>query len=99
MFATGRAPVDRNVSRFTHEEGHALAIADMIPALTDAELVNLNNNARRLAETGAPAQMAAAAQLLPQIEAEMAERIARRPAKPKVVRRKKVVVDAEAAAT
>jgi len=71
----------------------------MIPALTDAELVNLNNNARRLAETGAPAQMAAAAQLLPQIEAEMAERIARRPAKPKVVRRKKVVVDAEAAAT
>ena len=67
-----------------------MAIADMIPQLTDVELVNLRNNARRLGESGTPQQKVAAAELEPLIEAQLAERLARKPVKAKVVRKPRV---------
>jgi hypothetical protein len=91
-----RAPGGLELSRFIKDKDTLLAIADLIPSLTDVELVNLKNNALRLSESGTPAQMAAAVEITPLVEAEMAERIARKPAKAKPVRRKKVVVQAEA---
>jgi hypothetical protein len=63
-----------------------MAIIDIIPQLDDKELANLRANAVRLADSGAPKQKADAAELLPAIEAELAERLAKRPAK---VRRSK----------
>ena len=89
------APGDLELSRFIKDKDTLLAIADLIPSLTDVELVNLKNNARRLSESGTPAQMSAAVEITPLIEAEMAERIARKPPKAKPVRRKKAVVEAE----
>ena len=50
-----------------------MTIAERIPVLTDAELANLNANAKRLSETGTPAQRAAAADLMPLIEAQIAD--------------------------
>lgn len=76
-----------------------MAIADMIPQLTDVELVNLQNNARRLGQSGTPAQIAAAADLTPLIEAEMAARVARAPPKVKAVRRKAPAAAAETVAS
>ena len=90
------APGDLELSRFIKDKDKLLAIADLIPSLTDVELVNLKNNALRLSESGTPAQMAAAVEITPLVEAEMAERIARKPPKAKPVRRKKVVVETEA---
>jgi hypothetical protein len=60
-----------------------MAIADLIPNFTDVELANLNANVRRILETGAAAQKAAAADLAPLIDAQIAERLARKPAKAK----------------
>ncbi len=90
------APGDLELSRFINNKDTLLAIADLIPSLTDVELVNLKNNALRLSESGTPAQMAAAVEITPLIEAEMAERLARKPPKAKPVRRKKAAVEAEA---
>ena len=90
------APGDLELSRFIKDKDKLLAIADLIPSLTDVELVNLKNNALRLSESGTPAQMAAAVEITPLIETEMAERLARKPPKAKPVRRKKVVVEADA---
>ena len=73
-----------------------MTIADRIPTLTDADLATLNANARRLSDSGTPAQQSAAADLLPLIEAQIADRLANRPVKAKVVRKKKVVAEAEA---
>ncbi len=70
-----------------------LALADLIPQLSDVELANLSANAHRLAESGTPAQMAAAADIMPLIEAQLADRLARKPVKAKVVRKKKLVVE------
>lgn len=45
-----------------------------IPALEDAALSNLHENADRLARTGSKAQQAAATEILPALEAELAAR-------------------------
>ncbi len=76
-----------------------MTIAERIPVLTDAELANLNANARRLSDTGTPAQRSAAADLMPLIEAQIADRIARKPVKAKAVRKPKVVAEVEAEAS
>lgn len=69
-------------------------LADMIPAMTDADLMSLRANAQRLSAAGTPAQVNAAADILPLIDAEVARRAAlpaattvkkRAPAKKKVV--------------
>ena len=66
-----------------------MALADMLPTLDDAALANLWANATRL-ETGAGAKQKEAALLLPLIEAELADREARKPPKPPRVTRRKV---------
>ena len=63
-----------------------MAIADKIPSLSNLELANLRDNARRLSETGTAQQKAAADELAPLIEAQLAERKARAPAKTKAAR-------------
>ncbi len=60
-----------------------MAIIDIIPALDDQELANLKANAIRLEGAGTPKQKTDAAELMPLIEAELAERLARTPPKPK----------------
>lgn len=47
-----------------------MTLLDRIPTLSDEEVVNLLANARRLSEQGDDKQQAAAAQLLPALEAE-----------------------------
>jgi hypothetical protein len=56
-----------------------MAMAEMIPSLDDKELANLHANALRLAESGQPKQQAQAAELLPLIDAELAQRKAKLP--------------------
>ena len=51
-----------------------MSLLDRIPALSDEEVVNLLTNARRLADAGGEKQKAAAAELLPALEAEAAAR-------------------------
>jgi len=69
-------------------------LADMIPAMSDTDLKALRANAVRLSETGSPAQMTAAAEILPLIDTDLERRAAapsttvkkpRAPAKKKVV--------------
>ena len=69
-------------------------LADKLPAMTDPDLKALRLNAVRLSESGSPTKMAAAAELVPLIDAEVARRAAapsttvkkpRAPAKKKVV--------------
>lgn len=69
-------------------------LADMIPAMSDADLKALRANAERLSGSGSPTQAATAADILPLIDAETARRAAapstavkkpRAPAKKKVV--------------
>ena len=69
-------------------------LADMIPAMSDPDLKALRANAVRLSETGSPARMTAASEILPLIDAENARRAAspavavkkpRAPAKKKAV--------------
>ena len=56
-------------------------LADMIPAMTDADLVTLRANAARLVEHGASTQVIAASDIIPVIDTE----VARRAALPKAV--------------
>jgi hypothetical protein len=58
-----------------------MAIADRLPTLDDAALASLRANAARL-QAGGGAKQEEAAMLLPLIEAEIAEREARKPPKP-----------------
>jgi hypothetical protein len=51
-----------------------MTLIEKIPTMTDAEVVNLLTNARRLHETGDERQQAAAAELLPALEAAATER-------------------------
>jgi len=51
-----------------------MSLLDKIPAMSDEGVINMLANARRLAEEGAPAQQATAAELLPALEAEAAAR-------------------------
>jgi hypothetical protein len=56
-----------------------MAVADMIPQLSDAELASLKSNAVRQEASAEGARKAAAAELLPLIEAEIAARLETRP--------------------
>ncbi len=69
-------------------------LADMIPAMSDADLKALRINAERLSGSGSPTQAATAVDIIPLIDAEFARRAAapsttvkktRAPAKKKVV--------------
>jgi hypothetical protein len=51
-----------------------MSLIEKIPTLSDEEVVNLLDNARRLQETGDERQQAAAAELLPALEEAAAER-------------------------
>lgn len=55
-----------------------MTLLERIPALSDEEVINLLTNARRLSETGDEKQQAAAAELLPALEAEAEARKAAR---------------------
>ena len=57
-----------------------MIMADRIPGMTDLELQTLQANAERLQHVGTPASMAAAAELLPLVTAEIAQRKAAKPA-------------------
>lgn len=46
-----------------------MTLIEKIPTMTDAEVVNLLTNARRLQDSGDERQQAAAAELLPVLEA------------------------------
>ena len=60
-----------------------MTMADRLPTMTDADLASLHANAQRLETTAAtPGQQKAAADMLPLIAAELAEREARKPPKP-----------------
>lgn len=62
-------------------------LADMIPAMTDADLVTLRANAARLVEHGASTQVIAASDIIPVIDTEIARRVALpKAAKPPVKR-------------
>lgn len=68
-----------------------MSLAEMIPTLDDKALANLRDNARRL-EAGDGRQQQKAAEALPLIEAELANRLALKPpkktAKPRVAKAK-----------
>jgi hypothetical protein len=51
-------------------------LADMIPTMTDADLVTLRANAARLVEHGASTQVIAASDIIPVIDTEVARRAA-----------------------
>jgi hypothetical protein len=51
-----------------------MSLIEKIPTLSDEEVVNLLDNARRLQETGDERQQTAAAELLPALEEAAAER-------------------------
>ena len=51
-----------------------MSLVDKIPTLSDDEVINLLANAKRLAEGGDERQQAAAAELLPALEAAATER-------------------------
>ena len=55
-----------------------MSLVEKIPLLSDEEVVNLLDNARRLSEAGDERQRAAAAELLPALEAAAEERRAER---------------------
>ena len=54
-------------------------LADMIPAMSDADLKALRLNAVRLSEGGSPVQMETAASIIPLIDTEFAARAAAAP--------------------
>ncbi len=55
-----------------------MTLIEKLPTMTDAEVVNLLANARRLQASGDERQQAAAAELLPALEAEAGERSSER---------------------
>ena len=67
-----------------------MTMADKLPTLLDQDLKVLLSNARRLEKDGTPKQQAAAAELAPLVEAEMAKRKPapkpKAPPKPKVAK-------------
>ena len=66
-----------------------MAVADMLPKMDDKALDSLRANALRLQDEPESARQKQAVLLLPLIEAELAEREARKPPKPPRVVRKK----------
>lgn len=79
-----------------------MSLVDKIPLMSDQGVLNMLANARRIAEEGAPAQQASAAEILPALEAEALARKAAKleaaAAKRAAAPRKKKVVAAPAAA-
>lgn len=74
-------------------------MAEMLPVLDDKELVTLRSNAQRLEQSATEAkQRTAAAELLPLIEAEIADRKAKAPPPVRKTRAKKAEAAAEASA-
>ncbi len=71
-----------------------MSLIDKIPTMSDAEVVNLLTNARRLQESGDERQQAAAAEILPLLEEIAAnrktDRLAAAQAKRAAARPKKV---------
>lgn len=63
-----------------------MTLVEKIPTLTDAEVINLLSNARRLHEAGDTRQQTAAAELLPALEAAASQRQADRLAAAQVKR-------------
>jgi hypothetical protein len=59
-----------------------MSMADLIPTMADADLVSLANNCTRLQVSGTDKQQRDAAELLPLIAAEIADRKAKAPPKP-----------------
>lgn len=55
-------------------KGRSVTLIEKIPTLSDVEVVNLLANARRLQDSGDERQQAAAAELLPALEAAATER-------------------------
>jgi hypothetical protein len=55
-------------------EERIMSLIEKIPTLTDEEVINLLANAQRLQGSGDPRQQAAAAELLPVLEAAASER-------------------------
>lgn len=75
-----------------------MSMADLIPTLDDEGLANLRANAQRLENSDVARQAEQASALLPLIDAELAERLARLPPKaPSKARAKKLVAVAEEA--
>jgi hypothetical protein len=58
-----------------------MAVADLIPQMSDAELLSLHTNARRIEATSTGLKQEQASQLRPLIEAELVKREAAKPAK------------------
>lgn len=63
-----------------------MTLADKIPTMTDADVMNLLANAKRLQESGDERQQAAAGELLPMLEEAAAARRASRLAAAQVKR-------------
>ncbi|MDP8916194.1 MAG: hypothetical protein M3M95_03110 [Pseudomonadota bacterium] len=75
-----------------------MTIADKLPAMGDKDLATLRTNAVRWTEGSEPKQQAAAADLLPLIDAELADRKAKAPPPPPRAPRKAAVRKAKPAA-
>ena len=71
-----------------------MAVADLIPQMSDAELLSLHDNARRIEASSTGLKQEQASALRPLIEAELVRRDAAKPAKkaPAKPRVKKAVV-------
>jgi hypothetical protein len=59
---------------FLEKDASPVSLLDKIPLLDDSALKNLLDNAKRLGASGSPKQQADAAELLPALEAAVAER-------------------------
>jgi hypothetical protein len=86
-----------------------VSLLEKIPLLDDSALKNLLDNAKRLGSSGSPKQQADAAELLPALEAAVAERkaiklgaaaekraLTKKPAAPKVSKAKKAAATVDA---
>ena len=76
-----------------------MAVADLIPQMSDAELQSLHDNARRIEATSTGQKQVQASELRPLIEAELVRREAAKPVKKAAVAKPRVkkVVAAKAA--
>ncbi len=67
-----------------------MAVADLIPQMSDAELQSLHDNARRIEASTTGLKQAQASELRPLIEAELVRREAAKPAKKVAVAKPRV---------
>jgi hypothetical protein len=76
-----------------------MAVADLIPQMSDAELQSLHDNARRIEASATGLKQTQASELRPLIEAELVRREASKPVKKTAIakpRVKKIVAKAAA---